>query len=50
MYMKYITATELRTKTPQLLEELKRGNTVLFIHRSKVIGEFKPVKRTRKSL
>ncbi|MDO8429441.1 MAG: hypothetical protein Q7S88_02315 [Candidatus Daviesbacteria bacterium] len=40
--MNYITTTELRTKSSQLVETLKKGGSVSLIHRSKVIGEFKP--------
>lgn len=40
--MQYITFTELRTKSSQLKDTLKRGLSVTLIHRSKVIGEFKP--------
>ena len=37
-----ITTTELRTHVPLLIEELRRGETVELVHRSKVIGEIKP--------
>lgn len=47
--MQYITTTELRTKTPELIETLSRGQSVILIHRSKVIGEFKPAKRATSS-
>lgn len=40
--MNYITTTELRTKSSQLVDELRRGGVVSLIHRSKVIGEIKP--------
>ena len=40
--MNTITATELRTKTPELIETLANGYTVDFIHRSRIIGEIKP--------
>lgn len=39
-----ITTTELRTKTSQLVDTLKRGSEVILIHRSKVIGKIKPKK------
>ena len=40
--MQYITATELRTKSKELVKSLANGNSVTLIHRSKVIGEIKP--------
>jgi len=40
--MDYITTTELRTKTAQLVKSLKNGESVDLVHRSKVIGIFKP--------
>lgn len=40
--MQYITTTELRTKSKELIEVLLRGNSVDLIHRSKVVGEIKP--------
>lgn len=46
--MNTITATELRTKTPELIEALASGYTVDFIHRSRIIGEIKPKEETVK--
>lgn len=40
--MNYITTTELRTKSPDLIETLLKGEEVNLIHRSKVIGVIKP--------
>ncbi len=40
--MNYITTTDLRTKSSELIETLKRGQSVDLIHRSKVVGEIKP--------
>lgn len=40
--MDYITTTQLRTKTKQLVNSLKNGNSVDLVHRSKVVGEIKP--------
>lgn len=40
--MQYITTTELRTQSSDLVEILKRGGSVSLIHRSKIIGEIKP--------
>ena len=46
--MNYITATDLRTKTVELIETLKRGEEVSLIHRSKVIAIIKPIKKEPK--
>ena len=40
--MQYITTTQLRTKSSELIEALKRGSGVSLIHRSKVVGTIKP--------
>lgn len=40
--MNYITTTELRTKSPDLVETLLKGEEVNLIHRSKLIGIIKP--------
>lgn len=45
--MNYITTTQLRTETPDLIATLIAGRSVDLIHRSEVIGEIKP-KRTSK--
>lgn len=42
--MDYITTTNLRTQSSELVETLKRGGVVSLIHRSKVVGVIKPVK------
>lgn len=41
--MDYITTTDLRTKSSQLVSDLKKGTRVSLIHRSKVIGTIEPV-------
>jgi hypothetical protein len=41
-YMEYITTTELRTKTKELVAALREGRSVNLIHRSKVVGQIKP--------
>ena len=41
--MQYITTTELRTKSKELIKLLQEGYSVNLIHRSKVVGEIKPV-------
>jgi len=43
--MDYITTTELRTKTSQLVKSLKNGKSVDLVHRSKVVGVFKPAQK-----
>ena len=40
--MQYITFTELRTKSSQLKDTLKKGISVTLIHRSRVIGKIQP--------
>ena len=41
--MQYLTTTELRTKSTQLVNALKNGVSVSLIHRSKIIGKIQPV-------
>ena len=48
MCMDYISTTELRTKSSQLIEALGKGITVSLIHRSKVVGEIKPKRESAK--
>ncbi len=43
--MNYITTTQLRTKSKELVSILREGGSVELIHRSKVIGEIKPVEK-----
>ncbi len=45
--MQVITTTQLRTKSKELVKTLKEGHSVDLIHRSKVVGEFKPKKETK---
>lgn len=40
--MQYISTTELRTKSSQVVKTLKEGGTLRLIHRSRVIGEIFP--------
>lgn len=42
--MQYITTTDLRTKSSELVNSLSRGEIVSLVHRSKIIGEIKPKK------
>ena len=41
--MNYITSTDLRTKTSQVIKDLKLGSSLSLIHRSRVIGIIKPL-------
>ena len=41
--MQVITTTELRTKSKELVNALQEGHSVDLIHRSKVVGEIKPI-------
>lgn len=45
--MNYITTTDLRTKSSQLVADLKRGAKISLIHRSRIIGEIKPKNEPR---
>ena len=42
MSMNYITTTDLRTKSKDLIKELLGGRSVDLIHRSKIVGEIRP--------
>lgn len=42
--MNLITSTELRTKTPQVIDILLAGGSVDLIHRSRIVGEIRPKK------
>ena len=46
--MNYITTTNLRTQSSQLVESLKRGKKISLVHRSHVVGEILPIKTTTK--
>lgn len=43
MYMDYITTTDLRTESSQLVAFLKLGKKISLIHRSRVVAEIIPV-------
>jgi hypothetical protein len=45
--MEFITTTELRTKSPQLLDQLSLGRSIRLIHRSKFVGIIKPANKNR---
>lgn len=47
--MNYITTTQLRTETPELITALMYGQNVNLIHRSQVIGEIRPKKTATKT-
>jgi antitoxin (DNA-binding transcriptional repressor) of toxin-antitoxin stability system len=49
MTMNYITTTNLRTQSSQLVDSLKQGKRISLVHRSQVIGEISPVKKDAKS-
>lgn len=40
--MNYITTTQLRTKSSELISSLSKGESIFLVHRSKIIGEIKP--------
>lgn len=45
--MNYITTTDLRTKSKELIKTLEEGGTVNLVHRSKIVGQIKPKKKTK---
>lgn len=47
--MNYISTTNLRTQSSQLVDLLKQGNIISLVHRSKIIGEISPVSPNTKS-
>jgi antitoxin (DNA-binding transcriptional repressor) of toxin-antitoxin stability system len=46
--MKYITTTDLRTLSSQLVDSLKQGKKISLVHRSQIIGEISPIKKDAK--
>ena len=44
--MNYITTTDLRTKSSQLINSLLKGMEIALIHRSKVVARIQPVEET----
>lgn len=40
--MKYLSTTELRTKSTELVRDLRSGNSVSLIYRSEVVGLISP--------
>jgi len=47
--MNFISTTDLRTQSSQLVNSLKQGKKLSLVHRSRVIGEILPVKANAKS-
>ncbi len=43
--MDYITTTDLRTKSSQLINSLEKGSSVPLVHRSQIVGIIKPQKK-----
>lgn len=41
--MNYITTTDLRTQSSQLVAALKLGKKISLVHRSQIVGEIIPV-------
>lgn len=48
--MQYITTTDLRTKSSQLVKTLQSGGRLTLVHRSKVIGKIEPVQEEAKPI
>lgn len=46
--MNYITTTDLRTKSSQLINSLVKGQETSLIHRSKIVGIIKPATASKK--
>jgi len=40
--MNFISTTDLRTKSSEIVSTLKSGESLYLVHRSKVVGEIKP--------
>lgn len=40
--MQYVTTTELRTKSKELIQTLQEGRSVDLVHRSRVVGRVQP--------
>ena len=48
--MKFIAATQLRTKMPELIETIRRGESVNLLYRSQVLAEIRPKKIETKAV
>jgi len=44
--MDYITTTDLRTKSSQLVKKLNSGESFSLVHRSKIVGKIMPEDNT----
>jgi hypothetical protein len=44
LFMQFITSTELRTKSTELIDVLASGKKVSLLHRSRLVGVIEPVK------
>ena len=47
--MNVITATEIRTKMPDVIATLLAGGSIDLVHRSRIVGEIRP-KRTEEKV
>ena len=47
--MSFITTTDLRTQSSQLVQSLKQGKKISLVHRSQIIGEISPIHSDTKS-
>ena len=45
--MNYITTTNLRTQSSQLVGSLKKGDVISLIHRSRVVGIIQPMREEK---
>ncbi len=45
--MNYLTTTDLRTKSSELIDLLTKGMEVSLIHRSQIVGVIKPKKQPK---
>lgn len=43
--MNYITTTDLRTKSSDLISTLRKGQSISLIHRSSIVGKIIPISR-----
>lgn len=46
--MNYITTTDLRTKSSELITSLLEGIEISLIHRSRIVGVIKPARQPKK--
>ena len=48
--MNYITTTQLRTKSKELLKALEAGESISLVHRSRIVGKIEPDRHQGKIL